>query len=215
VNQESRSVNGKDFSALASHDDSLWGKLLGVAVTHEVYGRGKIAKVEMRPNYTPLITLEFDNCTKVWPPKSFESGKTTLWLDPDLATLADRAAKHLAAAQQAAADAARREAEELAALQEAARAEARRWASLSPAEQHRERMSALAQRHKERLDRLGLAFKGIRPSSATRFHRVTHCYECHDELDSSVDVECVACNWILCGCGACGCGYHKPTRFTA
>lgn len=215
MNQESRNVNAKDFSALASHDDSLWNKLLGVEVTHVVHGPGRISKVELRPNYTPLITLIFDSCTKTWPPKSFENGRTVFLLDLDLAALADEAAKDLAAAEQAAAEAARREAEELAALQEAARAEARRWASLSPAEQHHERMFALMQRHKQRLDRLGLTFKGIRPSSATRFHRVTHCYECRDELDNSVDVECVACNWILCGCGACGCGYRKSTRVTA
>jgi len=209
VNQDSRSVNAKDFAFLASHSDRLWAELVGIDVDHDIYGRGRVSNVEVRPKYTPLITLTFEGVTKVWPPKSFESGKTRFWLNSSLASLVDNAAAELAAKEHAAAEAARREAEELAALKEATLAEARRWASLTPEEKHRERMAALVERHKERLSRLGLAFKGIRLSVASRFHRVTHCYECYGELDNSVDVECVACNWILCECGACGCGYRK------
>jgi hypothetical protein len=28
-------------------------------------------------------------------------------------------------------------------------------------------------------------------------------------LDNAVDVECVACDWIICVCGACGCGFVR------
>jgi hypothetical protein len=209
VNQDLRNVNAKDFAVLASQDERLWLDLVGIAVDHSTYGRGRVANVELRPNYTPLITLAFSEATKVWPPKSFESGKTHFWLNQTLSVQIDNAAAQLAAKELAAAELARREAEELAMQQQAARQEAKRWASLTPQEQHQERMAALAARQKQRLSRLGIAFKGLRPAAASRFRRVTHCYECHQELDNSVDVECVACNWILCECGACGCGYSK------
>ncbi len=62
------------------------------------------------------------------------------------------------------------------------------------------------QRHKERLEQLGIKYLGIRPAIRTTFHRVTHCYSCTQPLDNSVDSECIACGWILCTCGACGCG---------
>jgi hypothetical protein len=49
------------------------------------------------------------------------------------------------------------------------------------------------------------------PNAGTRlglgFHRVTHCYNCKNHLDNAVDIECSACRWIICQCGACGCGY--------
>lgn len=77
--------------------------------------------------------------------------------------------------------------------------EAERIAQLTPAE-----------RHKERLERLGKEYHGIRhAANRTIQRRVTHCYDCRQILDNSIDVECVACNWILCQCGACGCGYSK------
>ena len=39
--------------------------------------------------------------------------------------------------------------------------------------------------------------------------RVTHCWSCKDSLDSTIDLECCGCGWILCACGACGCGFEK------
>jgi hypothetical protein len=63
----------------------------------------------------------------------------------------------------------------------------------------------LTERHKQRLQELGLPYRGVR--SATTFPRIAHCYNCKKKLDNKVDVECVVCSWILCTCGACGCGY--------
>jgi hypothetical protein len=37
--------------------------------------------------------------------------------------------------------------------------------------------------------------------------RVTHCYSCHHSLDSRKTEKCTKCGWILCNCGACGCGF--------
>ena len=80
---------------------------------------------------------------------------------------------------------------------EAARAEAERIENLTPAE-----------RHKERLERLGKEYLGVRPATKKPLRRrITHCYACKVPLDNSLDIECISCNWILCTCGACGCGY--------
>jgi len=68
----------------------------------------------------------------------------------------------------------------------------------------------LEERHKKNLEKLGKIYKGVRIGQ-TRYHRITRCYSCKNPLDNSVDVECVACGWILCLCGACGCGlsFHR------
>jgi hypothetical protein len=67
----------------------------------------------------------------------------------------------------------------------------------------------LEQKHAEFLARLGKAPAGLRPRSIDLPSRHTHCYSCRESLSSSVDLECIACGWILCQCGACGCGYSK------
>lgn len=59
--------------------------------------------------------------------------------------------------------------------------------------------------HKNRLEELGIKYTGTSVSS--KRHRATHCYNCKNNLDNSIDIECNTCGWILCSCGACGCGY--------
>jgi hypothetical protein len=62
--------------------------------------------------------------------------------------------------------------------------------------------------HKKRLNDLKIKYVGIRRASPQkRNHRVTHCWSCKKNLDNSIDFECMSCGWILCRCGACGCGY--------
>ena len=43
--------------------------------------------------------------------------------------------------------------------------------------------------------------------STRRQHRVTHCYACMERLESGFFLECGSCGWLVCTCGACGCGY--------
>ena len=65
----------------------------------------------------------------------------------------------------------------------------------------------LAERHMRKVIDAGQHYRGLqRPTLRVR-RRVTHCYACKARLDNSTDVECVSCGWILCPCGACGCGY--------
>ena len=58
-------------------------------------------------------------------------------------------------------------------------------------------------------EKLGRDNPGIRPAK-NRVRRFTHCYNCTKPLDSSIDVECNECGWLVCACGACGCGYSAP-----
>jgi len=64
------------------------------------------------------------------------------------------------------------------------------------------------ERHREFLKARDILYQGVRESNKPRSQRVTHCWSCKCHLDNSINMECVACRWILCDCGACGCGYH-------
>lgn len=68
------------------------------------------------------------------------------------------------------------------------------------------------QHHREFLNSLGIRYNGVTSISATRKHRITNCYSCKKSLDNSVDIECNICRWIICRCGACGCGYNGESR---
>lgn len=64
-------------------------------------------------------------------------------------------------------------------------------------------------RHKEFLRKIGRPFIGVRFADDSK-HRTAHCYHCKNELDNSVDLECMKCGWILCFyCGACGCSFRQ------
>jgi len=60
-------------------------------------------------------------------------------------------------------------------------------------------------RHRMRFQRMGKKYSGIRKSNK-RVPRETHCWSCKKTLSSEGFPECVKCGWILCECGACGCG---------
>lgn len=74
-------------------------------------------------------------------------------------------------------------------------------------ERIKDAQQALEQRHAEHLAKYGIAGAGTRAASTSRGRRITHCWRCTSPLDSSIDLECTMCGWILCYCGACGCGY--------
>ena len=70
---------------------------------------------------------------------------------------------------------------------------------------------AIIESHRRFLKQRNLPAQNVR-SPSEKEHRVTHCYECKHHLDNAVDVECAACGWIICRCGACGCGYGYHQR---
>jgi len=71
----------------------------------------------------------------------------------------------------------------------------------------REHNVRVAVAHKAFLKKHGLNAAQVILSS-DRERRTTHCYDCQQKLDSDVDVECTRCHWIICSCGACGCGFQ-------
>lgn len=61
-------------------------------------------------------------------------------------------------------------------------------------------------KHAERLQ--GLKRKNLGVSIKPSFkQRETHCYYCTNNIDNTKFLECNSCSWIICPCGACGCGY--------
>ncbi len=204
-------IEAWEFAALAAEDVYLWSELVGAKVNHSDRGQGQITGVEQRHNYTPLISLEFSGEKKVWPPESFKNGKTKLTIAQDLLSRVEEVGKKRAEARRLAAIKLEQEAEERRRIAAQERAEWEKYlAEQEAARKERERFAnlPLTEKHKEILARLGLPYKGLRPATP-RHRRVTHCYACWQHLDNSVDVECVTCGWILCTCGACGCGYSR------
>lgn len=69
----------------------------------------------------------------------------------------------------------------------------------------REKRELAVKRHREFVLAAGFEYAGT-TTPRPRFRRVTHCWNCSMQLDNSTDIECITCGWIICTCGACGCG---------
>lgn len=67
----------------------------------------------------------------------------------------------------------------------------------------------LQEKNRRFLELRGKTFAGTRSRPESLPLRVTHCYACKYGLDSTINLECVSCNWIICQCGACGCCYDR------
>lgn len=63
----------------------------------------------------------------------------------------------------------------------------------------------IEENHREFLRKHGKPYLGTQPTSKRL--RVTHCYSCKTVLSNDLYKECFVCGWIICSCGACGCGY--------
>ena len=74
--------------------------------------------------------------------------------------------------------------------------------TLISAKAHRELATAA---HSEFLAARGAAQSTTRKPKKTS-HRVAICPNCRRKLANVVQMECAACHWIICACGACGCG---------
>jgi hypothetical protein len=62
--------------------------------------------------------------------------------------------------------------------------------------------------HKLWMIQKGFEYKGV--SNHPKYQRTNNCYSCKNSVDNSQDIECNACQWIICSyCGACGCGYTR------
>lgn len=74
---------------------------------------------------------------------------------------------------------------------------------------------AVAEYHKALLESRNLRYRGVAKRSVWRVIRVTTCYNCKGELDSRFELECRACEGLVCICGACLCGYYGLNRVNA
>jgi hypothetical protein len=72
---------------------------------------------------------------------------------------------------------------------------------------------AIEEKHAHFLRTKGLINHGVQAANTFKPKRVTHCYSCKSQLDNQVDIECSACQWIICTCGACGCGWTPRDRY--
>ncbi len=70
--------------------------------------------------------------------------------------------------------------------------------------------SLVHERHSVFLQNNGLTVRETKYAKSHKRARVSVCWNCHKPLNNVIDLECSACEWIVCGaCGACGCGYKK------
>jgi hypothetical protein len=68
--------------------------------------------------------------------------------------------------------------------------------------------AVIARNHRAFLEKSGITPADTISHYTTAEHpRVTHCYSCQHGLSSAVNLACKKCRWLLCSCGACGCGY--------
>lgn len=67
----------------------------------------------------------------------------------------------------------------------------------------------LEENNRKYLTKIGKGHSGTRLRDETKAIRITHCFACKEHLDSSINLECRGCGWILCQCGACGCGFVR------
>lgn len=67
----------------------------------------------------------------------------------------------------------------------------------------------IKRKHQEYLKSLGIDITTIAVKHNTNIVRcIAHCYNCKEHIDNSFHVDCGACGWVICRCGACGCGYE-------
>ena len=66
---------------------------------------------------------------------------------------------------------------------------------------------AVVNAHKAFLKKHRIGHKGTRIGFTTRTEPI--CVVCNRSNDGSIDLECNICGWVICSCGACGCGVGK------
>ncbi|MEY3788787.1 MAG: hypothetical protein RIQ94_939 [Pseudomonadota bacterium] len=181
-----QTINGKDLALFASDKLQIWSDLIEAKVTHVEYGSGEILSVEQRPGYIPLIRIKFSRDIVTFNSDSFLSGKTSVLINVSLAERVEEWAKTAADREQECAE------------QKALKINNHEIALNCEREN----------RHRAFLEERGIPYQGVRLATKVRnHHRITHCYSCKRHLDNAIMTECVTCGWILCNCGACGCGW--------
>ena len=83
---------------------------------------------------------------------------------------------------------------------------------LAEAEEKQRRIKEKINKHRDFLIRRGIIPTDSNNDLATevlaRELRVAHCYACSATISNEDMAECHRCGWIVCSCGACGCGHE-------
>lgn len=78
------------------------------------------------------------------------------------------------------------------------------WFKASEAKRLEAMLVALPETRRRIFNDLGMKDPGVR--RATRHRTPTQCYSCKQNLNTSTNLECITCGWMVCYCGACKCG---------
>jgi hypothetical protein len=70
----------------------------------------------------------------------------------------------------------------------------------------RGRRTRMLERHREMIAKNKGEYLGVVDAQPDRMAR---CYLCSGRLEGRENPECLACGWMICRCGACGCGYKS------
>lgn len=63
-------------------------------------------------------------------------------------------------------------------------------------------------RHQVRLAKMGFEYKGITFSGKGSYHKSV-CWSCRNRVAADNSLICMACHWVICSCGSCGCGFSS------
>lgn len=197
---ERQKISPAMYFAFAGNDRALWCAIIGQRLYHSKFGSGTILGVEQGENV--YVRVQFDSLvesavkgitdTIELASKAFVENITDLTLPADLL-------EKVQAFEQQRQEEEQRKQEEKQRRQE----ELERAAQLSPEE-------LLISKHRAHVSRVGVPYLGTRRSTGKSI-RKTHCWKCTIPIDNITFFECVSCGWIICDCGACGCGF--PTRY--
>lgn len=71
-----KNINATEFAGFSVNYRELWSIIEDANIHHAIYGNGKIIRVEQRPDYIPLIYVQFENDSdeKTFNSNSFKSG---------------------------------------------------------------------------------------------------------------------------------------------
>lgn len=182
---ENQRADPRAFYEFANKDLVVWRAIIGQRLIHSKFGSGTIFDIGSGDDI--YVWIRFDN-----PVESAVRGLTdTIELASrifeehikELTLPADLADKVLVFEQQKQNLAKQREEEAI-----------------------RQKEEVLTAKHRRHMAQVGVPYRGMRKRVGENI-RKTHCWKCKLPLDNAKFDECIACGWIICDCGACGCGF--------
>ena len=228
------SVEGFEFSEMLTDcSEIILSKLKGIKVEHITYGVGTIEDIEQRFDYTSLVDIKFliSQNINTFDSDSFKSKlfkKVDILQDEYIEWKQEQALKQKQKNEKEQARIQKKEKEEEEEKEilkqkkikkekeeieeERARNDMKERARLRSEEKEREELKKQKEReeeaivnHRKNINSLGVNYLGT--SFALKKRRTPNCYGCKAGLDNAVDLECNLCHWVICHCGACGCGW--------